>query len=326
MEKILIITNSADPHSDSVINQIKKKESIFRVNTDELLNNFRYDFFIDDKSLTNSFINPIGRILKLEEIRSVYYRRPEKPILSEKTSFDYISISEAWNGFFHVLYSIYDKVWLGHPHIDKFASSRLVQLKTAQKIGWNIPPTIISRNPDEIRMFCRKYSELAIKPLGEKGASIDGQWFPYFTSRISAEQIINKNNSELSVTYSYLQAYIPKKNEWRITVIGNEVFPCILNSQDSTDGKIDWRTVHFDTIKHEIGEISETFKRQLIQYLNYLKLPFGAFDFILTPNNKFVFLECNPNGQWLWIEELTKLPISNSIAKWLETAHYDFIT
>jgi len=30
----------------------------------------------------------------------------------------------------------------------------------------------------------------------------------------------------------------------------------------------------------------------------------------VTPENEYVFLELNPSGQWLWIEDLTGLPIS----------------
>lgn len=35
---------------------------------------------------------------------------------------------------------------------------------------------------------------------------------------------------------------------------------------------------------------------------------------IVTPQDEYVFLEINPNGQWLWIERLTNLPISEIIA------------
>lgn len=35
---------------------------------------------------------------------------------------------------------------------------------------------------------------------------------------------------------------------------------------------------------------------------------------IVTPKGDYVFLEINPDGQWLWIERLTGLPISEAIA------------
>jgi glutathione synthase/RimK-type ligase-like ATP-grasp enzyme len=50
-----------------------------------------------------------------------------------------------------------------------------------------------------------------------------------------------------------------------------------------------------------------------------LGLEFGALDFIVTETGVWYFLEVNPSGQWLWIEDLTGLPIADSIAYWLQT-------
>jgi hypothetical protein len=38
---------------------------------------------------------------------------------------------------------------------------------------------------------------------------------------------------------------------------------------------------------------------------------------ILTPDGHYVFLEINPNGQWLWVQEATGLPIAESMANLL---------
>ena len=326
MSKILILTNINDPHADAVIKKIKNKDDVFRVNTDFILSNFQYEFFIDNKLNFSIFTNPNGDVINFDEISCVYYRRPEKPSTDQQDSFIKVSVDEAWHGMYHLLFNSFDKPWLGHPHKDKFASSRVVQLNLAKKIGWRIPPTIISKNADEVRNFANKHKELALKPLGEKGVFLSEEWIPYFTSKLSYQELEGKLDEEISLTYNYLQAYIPKKNEWRITVIGEDVFPCIIHSQEYEDSKIDWRTVNYDSILHEKGEISKEFKNQLVQYLKHLNIPFGAFDFILTPENEFVFLECNPNGQWLWIEELTGMSISQSIATWLEKINDDCIS
>jgi glutathione synthase/RimK-type ligase-like ATP-grasp enzyme len=49
-------------------------------------------------------------------------------------------------------------------------------------------------------------------------------------------------------------------------------------------------------------------------------LNFGCIDLIVRPTGDYVFLECNPNGQWLWIELATGQKISASIAEWLINA------
>jgi glutathione synthase/RimK-type ligase-like ATP-grasp enzyme len=50
-----------------------------------------------------------------------------------------------------------------------------------------------------------------------------------------------------------------------------------------------------------------------------LGLCYGAIDMVLTPDGRYVFLEINPNGQYLWIENLTGLHISDAICALLTT-------
>lgn len=48
-----------------------------------------------------------------------------------------------------------------------------------------------------------------------------------------------------------------------------------------------------------------------------LGLTYGAIDLIEDEQDVFWFLECNPNGQWAWIEQRTQLPIASAIVDWL---------
>jgi D-alanine-D-alanine ligase-like ATP-grasp enzyme len=48
-----------------------------------------------------------------------------------------------------------------------------------------------------------------------------------------------------------------------------------------------------------------------------LNLAFGALDFVVTPEGELVFLEVNPNGQWLWLDDQLNLGISDAVAGWL---------
>ena len=48
-----------------------------------------------------------------------------------------------------------------------------------------------------------------------------------------------------------------------------------------------------------------------------LGLEFGALDFVRTPEDRYVFLEVNPNGQWLWLDDSLNLGITAATANWL---------
>lgn len=38
--------------------------------------------------------------------------------------------------------------------------------------------------------------------------------------------------------------------------------------------------------------------------MRQLGIVFGCFDFIITPDDEYIFLEVNEMGQFLWIEEI----------------------
>ena len=44
-----------------------------------------------------------------------------------------------------------------------------------------------------------------------------------------------------------------------------------------------------------------------------LGLHYGTIDMVLTPDGRYVFLEINPNGQYLWIEKQSGLPITEAV-------------
>jgi hypothetical protein len=48
-----------------------------------------------------------------------------------------------------------------------------------------------------------------------------------------------------------------------------------------------------------------------------LGLVYGAIDMRRTPDGSYVFLEVNPSGQFLFIEELTAQPLTTSLARLL---------
>lgn len=82
-------------------------------------------------------------------------------------------------------------------------------------------------------------------------------------------------------------------------------------------GKIDWRQGYDYGLRHSAFELPDRITKQCCRFVRKMGLNFGCFDFIVTPSNQYIFLECNPNGQWLWVELETGLKISEAIADYL---------
>jgi D-alanine-D-alanine ligase-like ATP-grasp enzyme len=54
-------------------------------------------------------------------------------------------------------------------------------------------------------------------------------------------------------------------------------------------------------------------------FMQVFGLIYGAFDFIVTPDGRHIFLEVNPAGQYMWVEAKTGLPITAALADMLST-------
>jgi glutathione synthase/RimK-type ligase-like ATP-grasp enzyme len=109
------------------------------------------------------------------------------------------------------------------------------------------------------------------------------------------------------------QGHIPKKFELRITVVDHEVLAAEIHSQSTQRTRLDWRHYDHSHTPHRIHQLPERVRRACLDMVSRLGLRFGAIDMIVTPDDRYVFLEINPNGQWLWAEQQTGLPISDAV-------------
>ena len=51
----------------------------------------------------------------------------------------------------------------------------------------------------------------------------------------------------------------------------------------------------------------------VLALMGRLGLRFGALDFVVTPDEQWIFLEINSNGQWAFVEDATGQPITAAI-------------
>jgi len=60
------------------------------------------------------------------------------------------------------------------------------------------------------------------------------------------------------------------------------------------------------------GATTERIRIFCAQMLARLDLVSGAFDFIVSRDGDWFFLEVNPTGEWAWLEEFLGLPIRDA--------------
>ena len=109
------------------------------------------------------------------------------------------------------------------------------------------------------------------------------------------------------------QQYLEKDFELRITIVGEQVFAVKIHSQKNKKTELDWRKDQLH-VEYELFKLPDHIKIKLLKLHQAFGLFYGAYDFIVDQGGDYHFLEVNPAGQWLWMEEIIQLNISEKLA------------
>ncbi len=321
---ILIVTNKEDIHPTPVIEHLERMGTpFFRLNTESLLSDYDFEWNCNPTSGSDFRIKNVYTGLEVlgHEIGSVWERRPIVPSELRIPNIDEINshnLKEAHGFLSFLLYYLGDRYCLGNHLFDRSSASKMLQLKLALELGMVIPDTCFSNNKSAISAFARKHAVVCLKSIDNDNIWFDDSLREYvlYTQAVKSKDLLALSDDAFTQTVSYLQEYIEKEFELRITVVGDNAFACKIDSQqmDKTSGQIDWRQGLNCGLIHTEYVLPSSIANFCRKFLHKLNLNFGCFDFIVTPKGEYVFLECNPNGQWLWIEQETGMEISKCIA------------
>lgn len=303
---ILIITHKEDFTVDFVIDKLNEKNiNYYRLNCED----------IEAKGYTIEFGKSTQwEINKKKSFTSVWFRRTKLPSLNTLSKDKQLYLLADYDTLLSNLFHLIDaKKWMSHPKYVYEAENKLLQLKLATNLGFQIPDTLVTSNKSNLKDFAKKYlNDIIIKPINN-GRILDSESFKnIFTNKLKKEHLENLNDFDLTPTI--FQERIEKEYELRVTVVGTYVFSAKVNSQSNEETKIDWRKEKLKFTKYNLPSEVE---KKCINLLSHLNLSFGAIDLIKSKNGEYIFLEINPNGQWAWIEFDTGLPISNAIINYL---------
>jgi glutathione synthase/RimK-type ligase-like ATP-grasp enzyme len=241
-----------------------------------------------------------------------------------------MELAEAWDG----LWAMQDCYWMSRPHNIRNAEWKLGQLKYAVDIGFDVPKTLLTTNAEDAHAFyeaCngnviyKVLSEPSLASFRDSSAySQESEYeqentkLPYVEYYETKTTPIQKKHLSMLKSVELLpclfQEYIPKKLELRVTIIGDDIFVGEIHSQAHKRTKIDWR--YYDVnIPYRKGNLPITVAERCFALVRKYGLNFSTMDLILTPDDRFVFLENNPNGQFLFVEQkIPELKMSEALA------------
>ncbi|MYN00842.1 hypothetical protein GTP41_01890 [Pseudoduganella sp. DS3] len=225
-----------------------------------------------------------------------------------------------------VFFSAWDSaVWVNSMEGRRRANSKLLQLREAVSLGFPVPTTLVSNNPNDIREFLDSSDDACIvKPILGTSWIEDGRVFVSYTSDIAVDAL--PADDAIRACPSIYQKKIVKEFEVRIVFFGKQSFALKLHSQDICGAETDWRIV--DTYRLNVAEIvvPDSVHRFCVRLMTKLKIVHGSFDFAVDSNGNWVFFEVNEAGQFLWMETLApQLPILDAMTQFLLKPSDDFV-
>jgi hypothetical protein len=313
---ILILTESVDSHVDSVAERLRARDADFlRFDPVEFPSRAELSVKYSALGQTDRLLRLGTRSVDLSALKAVWYRRPQVPTPHQKIT-DGPSralVAEECETFVLDVWNSLDCLWIPAPvNVFRRAQFKASQLKVASSVGFELPPTLFTNSPEEfLEFYCKHNGNIVSKLAGDSFFKTVGPPFYRYTEVVSKRDVGYANAVRFCPVI--FQAYVPKLLELRITVVGERVFAAEIHSQGSNHTRHDWR--HYDNyqtryLAHELPPDVATCCLRLVEALG---LCYGAIDMVITPDRRYVFLEINPDGQYLWIEEATGLPISDAI-------------
>lgn len=274
-------------------------------------------------SVNEDFLEYNGLVINPQEIGSVWfrkfgffrkslqYRRMQRflePTAQSYIATEFSKVIEAFEYYFN------SSFWLTVPK--NVLLNKFIVLKQAQQVGLSVPSTYITNRLEELIKIKGVEGELISKSIYDPLIiHSNGKNYTMYTTLIEEEHLHKIPNCFLP---SMIQKAIPKQFEVRVFFLMGECYSMAIMSQDDKDTKTDYRKYNFGNPNRFLPfQLPEDIKKKVVDLMARLSLNTGSIDFILTPDNEYVFLEVNPTGQFGMVDYSCNYGLHEKVANLL---------
>lgn len=337
-ERIVIVTDTFDLHTDAVMIELRKMgHQPVRLHPAQFPTGASITLALGQQGWSGALALPKGT-LDLAEIKSIWWRRPKPHVFAADLSPKERDFArQETEHTFAGLWSLLDCYWMSFPPCIRRASNKVEQLQRATQLGFRVPRTLVTNDPAAVQEFYETcggrmiYKALANPGLlarmkvppalseteaggpkmvearepnmvkaGEPNMVEAGEPEMVYTTLITREHL-----SLLETVHTapcQFQEVIPKRLELRVTIIGDDLFVCEIHSQQDERTSLDWR--HYEaSIPYTKGILPPEIAEKCFALMKGYGLNYSAMDLILTPDGEYVFLENNPAGQCFFVQD-----------------------
>lgn len=179
--------------------------------------------------------------------------------------------------------------------------SKPMQMQLIRRLGFAIPETLVTNDPDEVRCFRQRHGRIIYKSASYVRSVVD---------------LLDDDPARLDLVRAcpvLFQQFIGGKS-LRVHTIGQRVFATSIGAST-----VDYRYAYLAGEQEELEEttIDDDFANRCIELASAFGLEFAGIDFKVTPDGRVYCLEVNPSPAFSYYELHTRQPIARVVAEFL---------
>ena len=311
MKQVLILAPEEDVHARSVAKQIELLGACATIADLGHSSKVSHRLQSEDARIDEIVIGTCA--LHLEEVSSVWNRRPRMPPIPETLTFDadrHFATAE-WAAMLDgIMLAPFPKRCVNDLRAQRTAS-KPQQIQVAKMAGLAIPETLITSDASRAAAFVQEFDgDVIHKTLTapREGFLATKRW-----SESDREAL-----GQLELAPTIFQEQVKGEVDLRITAIGDKLFAAAFPTTTLCNGKDTWidNRLNLD-VPYTEHALPEQVQGGLLATMRQLGLVFGTIDMKIDEAGRYVFLEINPQGQFVYIEILTGMPLSKALAEYL---------
>lgn len=325
---IVMLTQTVDPHIEPVIEVLHQYGArILRFDLQDFPTNIQLAANISMEASWQGSLIYHGQSVDLQDIQSVWCRRPKQyqapADVYTPPERAFLNL-ENYRGFLGVLQDMSSlpgigPFWVSRRDKIQAAEFKPAQLRVAQALGLHVPRTLITNQPDAVRdFFERCQGQIIAKAVAKGVLDPDGQYMAgqerfIFTNPVAPEDL--RDLTGVSACAHLFQERISKAMDLRVVIIGRQIFIVGIHAH-SEQAALDWRRSYRD-LTYSIETLPDEIEQKLFRFVRLFGLQYASMDMILSQEGEYVWVEANPNGQFLWLAPPTDLPMAEAMANLL---------
>jgi hypothetical protein len=219
--------------------------------------------------------------------------------------------------------------WVSHPSAIADAEYRVRQMAVAARCGFRMPASLLTNKEPTARVFANEHGPVVFKAIMHKLISEDNAVKLIYTTPVNPADL----DDRVEMTAHLFQhnvgagasAGVGWGKEFDARVVATRSGICLGVRIDAAteQARQDWRTGYGGDLTYRPVEVPAEVAGRCRDCLTRLDLRAGVFDFSVTGDGQWWYLEVNPGGRWAWLQAETGLPLAEAIAAELTDTNLD---